>query len=87
MFQLKNEENCFVKVNSIHPGVVKTDLYTHVGWVKVSAGKLPVCCILWSSLAPLDISTILEGGSFLSWTIVQFRLWFFLLNQIETGYF
>ena len=35
MFQLKNEENCFVKINCIHPGVVKTDLYTHVGWVKV----------------------------------------------------
>jgi hypothetical protein len=32
---LKNEENCNVRINCIHPGIVKTDLYTHVGWVKV----------------------------------------------------
>jgi NAD(P)-dependent dehydrogenase (short-subunit alcohol dehydrogenase family) len=22
-----------IRVNSVHPGVVHTDLYTHVGWV------------------------------------------------------
>lgn len=32
--QLKSENN-YVSFNSIHPGVVKTELYTHVGWVKV----------------------------------------------------
>ena len=31
---LKSEDNCYIKVNCIHPGMVKTDLYTHVGWVK-----------------------------------------------------
>ena len=31
----KNEENCFVTINAVHPGIVNTDLYVHVGYMKV----------------------------------------------------
>jgi hypothetical protein len=32
-----------IRVNSVHPGVVHTDLYTHVGWV----GYVFRCGFLW----------------------------------------
>jgi NAD(P)-dependent dehydrogenase (short-subunit alcohol dehydrogenase family) len=35
----KDEDECYVTVNALHPGVVKTDLYVHAEWITVSIYK------------------------------------------------
>jgi NAD(P)-dependent dehydrogenase (short-subunit alcohol dehydrogenase family) len=62
-----------IRVNCVHPGVVHTDLYTHVGWVQVCglAARLIMKTaeqggdtVVYAALAP-ELSNQRSGGAYL----------------------